>query len=78
MEEPPYDWRTIASDLDDSTYIVDGLRPGRDYRFRVRARGPSGTVSEPSPAVSLYKALGMNLWFKVLVPVREINLCMHK
>lgn len=59
MEEPPHDWRTIASDLDDSTYIVDGLRPGNDYRFRVRARGPTGAFSEPSPAVSLYKALGM-------------------
>jgi len=58
VEEPPHDWRTVASDLYDTEYLVDGLRPGRDYRFRVRAKTPSGLISEPSPAASLYTALG--------------------
>ncbi|XP_053386642.1 muscle M-line assembly protein unc-89-like [Mercenaria mercenaria] len=58
VEEPPHkDWRTIARDLDDTEYIVEGLRPGHDYRFRVRAKTPTGIVSEPSPAVSLYTKL---------------------
>lgn len=59
VEEPPHrDWRTIARDLDDTEYIVEGLKPGRDYRFRVRAKTATGIVSEPSPATSLYTALG--------------------
>ncbi|XP_052813115.1 uncharacterized protein LOC128240501 isoform X5 [Mya arenaria] len=58
VEEPPSrDWRTVASDLYDTEHLVEGLRPGQDYRFRVRAKTPRGVVSEPSPAVSLYTAL---------------------
>ena len=58
VEEPPKDWRTLARDLDDTEYIIEGLKPDRDYRFRVRAKTPTGVVSEPSPAVSLYTTLG--------------------
>ena len=43
--------------------MIEGLKPERDYRFRIRAKTPTGLISEPSPAVSLYTALGKSTGF---------------
>ncbi|XP_069107585.1 twitchin-like isoform X2 [Argopecten irradians] len=58
MQEPAVrDWREIARDIHEPHYTVRDLRPGNDYRFRVRSRSVAGPLSEPSPATSLYRTL---------------------
>lgn len=57
--EPPSNiWSRVAGNIPDTTYIVHGLAPGQDYRFRVRSESPDGILGEPSPATSLYRTLG--------------------
>lgn len=58
IQQPPdYKWREYASKIPDTSYVVKGLEPKRDYRFRVRAYSPLG-VTEPSPPVTLYGSMG--------------------
>jgi hypothetical protein len=36
VQEPPIlDWRPLVSDVTDTSYRVTGLRPTRDYSFRI-------------------------------------------
>ncbi|GAB1597543.1 obscurin-like [Argonauta hians] len=57
IQQPPDNkWREYASKIPDTSYIVKGLEPKRDYRFRVRVYSPMG-VTEPSPPVTLYRTL---------------------
>ena len=59
MQAPPArEWSSVARDIAGTVYVVSDLEPGQDYRFRVRARTPTGVVSEPSPVTSLYRTYG--------------------
>ena len=53
VQEPPIlDWRPLVSDVTDTSYRVTGLRPTRDYSFRIVPY--SGTdYWEPLPPVML-------------------------
>nr|XP_022325334.1 titin-like isoform X5 [Crassostrea virginica] len=53
MQEPPSrEWRPIATGVPDNQYHVTGLRPNKDYLFRVTPSTPSYTM-EPLPYVTL-------------------------
>ena len=53
MQEPPSrEWRTIATGVPDNQYHVTGLRPNKDYLFRVTPSTPTYTM-EPLPYVTL-------------------------
>ncbi|KAK3083319.1 hypothetical protein FSP39_019350 [Pinctada imbricata] len=58
MQAPPArDWQEVARDIPSTSHIVTDLKPGQDYRFRVKARTPLGVYSEPSPLTSMYRTL---------------------
>ncbi|XP_021352030.1 titin-like isoform X3 [Mizuhopecten yessoensis] len=74
MQEPPSrDWREIVQGVREPNYMVRDLRPGNDYRFRVRSRSLTGPLSEPSPATSLYRTLATTR-----VPIDRIQLDDHE
>lgn len=53
MQEPPSrEWRPIATGVPDNQYHVTGLRPNRDYLFRVTPSTPTYNL-EPLPYVTL-------------------------
>ncbi|XP_052827439.1 titin-like [Octopus bimaculoides] len=56
QQVPDYKWREYASKIPDTSYVVKGLEPNKDYRFRVRAYSPLG-VTEPSPPVTLHRTM---------------------
>lgn len=77
MQEPPSTrWREVASRISDNYYIVRDLEPATDYRFRVRAETLDGLRSEPSPATSIYRTLGvLVVHFMYYLQVVTICLC---
>ncbi|CAI9716214.1 titin-like [Octopus vulgaris] len=57
IQQPPeHKWREYASKIPDTSYVIKGLEPNKDYRFRVRAYSPLG-VTEPSPPVNMYRTM---------------------
>ncbi|KAJ8321036.1 hypothetical protein KUTeg_002623 [Tegillarca granosa] len=52
QEAPRLDWQPIAFDVPDTSYRVTGLKPQRDYMFRVVPMTTAGTM-EPLPPVSV-------------------------
>ena len=53
LQEPPsLDWRPITTGIPDTRYRVTGLRPSRDYHFRVTPVTSVGDL-EPLPYVTL-------------------------
>ncbi|KAH9489600.1 hypothetical protein Btru_036498 [Bulinus truncatus] len=65
LEYPQRDWRPLASNIQDTSYRLGGLKPSTDYSFRVRALTPSG-LADPAPPVTL-----TSLPVRPRFPVRE-------
>ena len=51
-------WRELKSGLGVTSFCVSGLKPDKDYMFRVRAENSCG-VSDPSSIVSYSVITGM-------------------
>lgn len=66
MQEPPSrEWRPIATGVPDNQYHVTGLRPNKDYLFRVTPSTPSYTM-EPLPYVTLTSMPGNEIHDSIL------------
>ena len=57
MELPSTTWVPVARKVPDTSYMVTGLRPDRDYKFRVTAETDLAS-SEPSLAALLHRKPG--------------------
>lgn len=59
---PRYDWTPLARNVTDTTYIVKGLSPSKEYEFRIRPQTDYG-IGEPTLPVTFYRKPGkvMNL-----------------
>lgn len=53
-EQPQPDWRPLGSDVRGTEYMVSDLSPRKTYMFRVRAKSPSGELSNPSMPAPFY------------------------
>lgn len=54
---PGTNWIPVARRVPDTTYTVTGLRPDKDYKFRVTAETDMG-FSEPSMPATLHRSPG--------------------
>ncbi|XP_076459478.1 uncharacterized protein LOC143292788 isoform X2 [Babylonia areolata] len=54
QEPPSMEWRPVARHIPCTHHHLQGLRPGQEYNFRVRAENDIG-LSEPTPSVLLRK-----------------------
>ncbi|XP_070188406.1 obscurin-like isoform X2 [Littorina saxatilis] len=52
QEPPSMEWRPLARHIPVTHFHLQGLRPGQEYSFRVRAENDIG-LSEPTPSVLL-------------------------
>ncbi|XP_074662623.1 protein Obscurin-like [Tubulanus polymorphus] len=81
-ELPGKDWKPIVRNLDDTVYHITGMKPDREYMYRVRAVNDLG-ISDPSLSTTVHKRAGppelpsAKPTFKVLAP-EEIELSWKK
>ena len=60
-QEPPLtEWRPVARHIPTTHHHLQGLRPGQEYNFRIRAENDIG-LSEPTPSVFLKKRSGRSI-----------------
>lgn len=60
QEYPSMEWMPVANRITQLNYRVIGLKPDRDYRFRLQAQTDSG-ISEPTFPVLLQRKPGMKI-----------------
>lgn len=53
------EWRPLARHIPVTHFHLQGLRPGQEYSFRVRAENDIG-LSEPTPSVLLPRRSGQS------------------
>ena len=53
-ETPQREWQTVGRDVKGMDHLVSDLSPRKTYMFRVRAKTPSGDLSEPSMPTPFY------------------------
>ncbi|XP_062595919.1 titin-like isoform X3 [Saccostrea cucullata] len=51
---PSANWEPVARNVQDTTYLVKGLRPEKEYQFRIKAHTDFGS-SEPSLPATIYR-----------------------
>ena len=75
MELPSTNWVPVARKVPETSYLVTGLKPDRDYKFRVTAETDQAK-SEPSLSAVLHRKPGRCKTYNKLVqfmcPVYEI------
>ena len=57
MELPSTNWVPVARKVPETSYLVTGLKPDRDYKFRVTAETDQAK-SEPSLSAVLHRKPG--------------------
>ena len=62
-EQPKRDWHPLSTDVKGLEYIVSDLSPRKTYMFRVRAKTPTGDLSEASIPVPFYPLYSKSILF---------------
>lgn len=57
---PSYDWTPLTRNILDTSYIVKGLSPLKEYQFRVRPQTDYG-IGEPTMPVTFYRKPGKEI-----------------
>ena len=54
---PGYDWTPMARNVMNTSYIVKGLNPSKEYQFRISPQTDYG-IGEPTMPVTFYRKPG--------------------
>ena len=65
MELPSTNWVPVARKVPETSYLVTGLKPDRDYKFRVTAETDQAK-SEPSLSAVLHRKPGKCIYYNSL------------